>query len=212
MLKRAQSFRRLLLVATALALGAVLPNPAAAQVGTYPSGLYPSYAYPYYPAYRPSVSAIPGYSSAINRYNGYIPGNTYRPGFDPGFASSYARIARSVTPPRTGQSRFYIPSAIEQEQVRAATDSARLEVIVPSDAALWFNGWKAKSTGPVRQFQSPPLSAGHKYTYTVEARWEENGRPVMQTRQVIVSAGGFVRVDFSRPADAGDQAKKNKER
>jgi uncharacterized protein (TIGR03000 family) len=198
------------LMAGALALLAALPVTAVAQVGSYPSGLYPSYAYPLYPAYRPSVSAIPSYSSSINRYNGYIPGATYRPGFDPGFTSSYARTLPSVSPPTTNSYRFYIPGERGGDQARTE-NSARLEVLVPGDAMVWFNDWKSKSTGPVRQFLSPSLTPGHKYAYTVRAQWEENGRPVTQTREVVVSAGGQVRVDFSAPANT-DQEKKNKER
>src|SRR5262249_8168882 len=112
-----------------MALVPTLPNVAAAQVGTYPSGTYPSHADPYYPAYRPSVSAIPSYSSAINRYNGYIPGNTYRPGFDPGAASLYARIV-PVQPPSAAPSRFYIPTQTAADQGPAA-NSAQIEVLVP---------------------------------------------------------------------------------
>ena len=197
------------LMAAALALLAALPVTAVAQVGSYPNGLYPSYAYPIYPAYRPSISS-PANSSSINRYNGYIPGATYRPGFDPGFTSSYARTVPSVTPPSTYPYRFYIPGERGEDQARTE-NSARLEVLVPGDAMVWFNDWKSKSTGPVRQFLSPSLTPGHKYSYTVRAQWEENGRPVTQTREVIVSAGGQVRVDFSAPANT-DQRKKNKQR
>ena len=208
MVKKSALCYGFMLSAAALALVSVLPSRAAAQVGTYPSGTYPSFAYPYYPAYRPSISAIPSYSSAINRYNGYIPGNTYRPGFDPGFAADYARIAPSASRPGPAPSRFYIPTPTAADRGPAA-DSAQIEVVVPGDAAVWFNDWKGKSTGPLRRFQSPPLTPGQKYTYAVKASWEKNGEPVTQTRQVLISAGAHVRVDFSAPADTGD---KNKER
>jgi uncharacterized protein (TIGR03000 family) len=190
---------------------AALPLTAAAQVGTYPNnGLYPSYAYPLYPAYRPSISSIPAYSSSINPYNGYIPGANYRPGFNPGFTSSYARTLPSVSPPSTYPYRFYIPGGRGEDLARTE-NSARLEVLVPSDATVWFNDWQSKTTGPVRQFLSPPLTPGHKYTYTVRARWEENGRPVTQTRDVVVAAGTQARVDFSAPGDT-NQDKKKKQR
>jgi uncharacterized protein (TIGR03000 family) len=202
MLKKTRLFGGVLFSAGALSLVLVLPDRAAAQVGAYPSGTYPSYAYPNYPAYRPSVPATPSNSSLINPYNGYIPGNTYRPGFYPGAASLYARVAPGVTRPNVSPSRFYIPTDTVADWGPAAY-TAEIEVLVPDDAAVWFNDWKGKSTGPVRRFQSPSLTPGQKYEYTVKARWEENGRPVTQTRPAFVTAGARVRVDFFAPADSG---------
>jgi uncharacterized protein (TIGR03000 family) len=197
-------FCGLLLSAGALALAPVMPNRAAAQVGSYPSGTYPSYAYPYYPAYRPSVPAPS--SSLINPYNGYLPGNNYRPGFYPGAASLYARIGPAVTRPSASPSRLYVPTDTVADRGPAA-DTAQIEVLVPDDAAVWFNDWKGKSSGAVRKFQSPTLTRGQKYEYTVKARWEEKGQPVTQTRPVYVSAGAHVRVDFFTPADSAEKKK-----
>jgi uncharacterized protein (TIGR03000 family) len=178
------------LLASALALPV-----QAAPPGQY--GPYPTYASPLYPAYRPPSPSVGGplYPSAGN-YNGYIPGSNFAPGYDPGFPSSYWRVS-PLPRPSTARTRFYVPSELESVDA----DRAQLEVLVPSEAILWFNGWKARSTGSVRTLQSTPLVPGRKYTYTVKAQWEENGRQVTQTREVGVSAGTRVRINFLPSAD-----------
>jgi uncharacterized protein (TIGR03000 family) len=50
----------------------------------------------------------------------------------------------------------------------------------------------------MRRFVSPLLKPGREYTYQVRARWMEDGREVVQSRRVTVSAGAEVSVDFTR--------------
>ena len=58
----------------------------------------------------------------------------------------------------------------------------------------------ARSTIAFRSaFTTPPLEPGYSYSYTIRARWTENGRPVQQSRTVPVKAGGTTRVDFTSP-------------
>jgi uncharacterized protein (TIGR03000 family) len=66
---------------------------------------------------------------------------------------------------------------------------------VPANAEVWFEGAKTTSTGSVREYQSPPLSPG-RYTYHIRARWTENGRDITQTKNVTVSSGAHVTVEF----------------
>jgi uncharacterized protein (TIGR03000 family) len=75
-------------------------------------------------------------------------------------------------------------------------------VKLPARAKLWFGKWQVKGTGPVRRFQSPPVKPGHKYTYTIRARWKKKGHTVTQTRRVVISAGTRVRVNFPIPRKA----------
>jgi len=68
---------------------------------------------------------------------------------------------------------------------------------VPANAEVWFGNEKASlQQGPVREFESPPLTPGDEYTYSIRARWMENGRTVERTKNVDVKAGSVVRVDF----------------
>jgi uncharacterized protein (TIGR03000 family) len=50
-----------------------------------------------------------------------------------------------------------------------------------------------------RVFVTPPLDVGSSYTYSIRARWTEDGKPVEQTRNVPVKTGAQVRVDFTSP-------------
>ena len=60
---------------------------------------------------------------------------------------------------------------------------------------LWFNGTLTAATGTVREFNSPPLSAG-KHIYDVQARWIENGQDMTEAQKVEVTPGSHVEVDF----------------
>ena len=85
------------------------------------------------------------------------------------------------------------------KDVTAPEGVARITVIVPADAEVFFDGNPTKQTGTQRVFDSPPLKPGSRYTYSVRARWTADGRPVDQTRSVPVRAGAQIRVDFTSP-------------
>ena len=78
---------------------------------------------------------------------------------------------------------------------------AHLTLRVPADAAVYVNDLPTTSTGAVRTYTSPPLLPGLTYTYTVRARWLENGRFVTQTRDVVISAGAQITTSF--PVSSG---------
>jgi uncharacterized protein (TIGR03000 family) len=73
---------------------------------------------------------------------------------------------------------------------------ASIEIRVPADADLWFDGYKSSQMGPVRKFSTPPLKAGQNYAYDIRARWTVNGAPAEQTRTVVVQPGERARVEF----------------
>ena len=74
-----------------------------------------------------------------------------------------------------------------------------MTVIVPADADVFIDGAPMTQTGTERIFNSPPLEKGYRYSYTIRARWTEDGSPVEQTRTVSVTPGKGVRVDFTSP-------------
>jgi uncharacterized protein (TIGR03000 family) len=82
-------------------------------------------------------------------------------------------------------------------------NGADVEVWVPADAALWFDGVPSEQTGARRGFVTPPLTPGQDYTYQVRARWTEDGRTVNRTKTIHVRANGRTEVDMTRP-DSGD--------
>jgi uncharacterized protein (TIGR03000 family) len=132
---------------------------------------YPRY-YGYYPYY--------GYSNYYPYTYSY---GSSSPAYDSGDYGSYGDVTSS-----------YLGSDLS---ATAQPDtSAHVTVSVPADAEIWIDDTKTTSTGAVREYQSPPLTPGIQYTYEVRARWDENGHEVTQTRQVAVTAGTRVNVQF----------------
>ena len=91
------------------------------------------------------------------------------------------------------------PLPHERYEPPAPDNRAVITARVPQGAELRFDGVKMPATGPLRQFKTPPLKPGQRYAYTVEARWQENGREVTQSRRLPVSAGANVRLAFPLP-------------
>jgi uncharacterized protein (TIGR03000 family) len=73
---------------------------------------------------------------------------------------------------------------------------AQIDLQVPADAQVWFDGEKTTQTGSPRQFVSPPLTPGRAYTYEVRAAWKEGGREVMESRRLSVRAGDHLTASF----------------
>jgi uncharacterized protein (TIGR03000 family) len=67
---------------------------------------------------------------------------------------------------------------------------------LPAGATLWAQGQKIPGSAASREFHSPTLQAGHRYTYDFQASWQKNGRTVTQDQKVIVTAGAHVDVHF----------------
>jgi uncharacterized protein (TIGR03000 family) len=78
-------------------------------------------------------------------------------------------------------------------------------VKVPANAEVWFDQTKMTSTGAVREYQTPSLAANRRYSYEVQARWEENGRAITQTQTVWFMAGKHTVVTF--PTSPGSSSK-----
>jgi uncharacterized protein (TIGR03000 family) len=87
-----------------------------------------------------------------------------------------------------------------------ADDTAHVTVNLPAGARLWVDDTPTTSTGQVREFDSPPLTPGHRYAYDFKASWNENGHEVTQTKKVEITAGAHVNVSFPRSPKATAQA------
>jgi len=59
---------------------------------------------------------------------------------------------------------------------------AQVEVHLPAEALLEFDGARTRSTGAVRTFHSPPVAVGYKYSYTLKATWR--GKEIVKVVQV----------------------------
>lgn len=170
-------------------------------VGTAPwaSNFGPRYNYSYYSGTIPWWSGGSDYTSYYsfpNSYRGYnytYPSTNYQPGSTGGMTYTY---------PSSNYQVYYPPTtptgspAGGTTATREADNAAHVEVRVPANADIWFDGTKTTQTGTVRHFVSPPLDAGRAYSYEIRGRWMENGREVNQSRTITVRPGSQQTVDF----------------
>jgi uncharacterized protein (TIGR03000 family) len=81
----------------------------------------------------------------------------------------------------------------------AQENVARIRLVVPADAQVWFGNKATKQRGETRQFESPPLTPGREYVYDVTVRWrDKDGQELTRTRQVSVWANSTVSADFTQ--------------
>jgi uncharacterized protein (TIGR03000 family) len=74
-----------------------------------------------------------------------------------------------------------------------------LELRVPAEAEIWFNGEKTTQRGTDRVFRTPLLPAGKTFQYEVKVRWSREGKAEEQTKTIPVRAGEQVRLTFPTP-------------
>jgi uncharacterized protein (TIGR03000 family) len=137
----------------------------------------------------------PNYGYGYGYPYGYGYGHSYGHGYGYGYGPSYDNGYRSY---------YYDEPQSDSTTAYATTSAATIDVLVNDpDARVWVQGRETTSRGTERTFTSPGLESGYSYTYTVKARWTENGETLEAERQVTVSPGTRVTVDFTRgPARA----------
>jgi len=144
-----------------------------------------------------------GYNpGGYNPGSGYYPGSGYNPGgyYGSGYSSPYYRGGYYSNPSYYSSPSYYVdpaPSTIIQQSYYSApaAQTALMTIIVPnSNAELWFNGVATSQRGMTRTFTTPAmLQSG---SYSIRARWTQNGQIVDQTRRVDVQPGQSLTVDF----------------
>jgi uncharacterized protein (TIGR03000 family) len=77
--------------------------------------------------------------------------------------------------------------------------TAAIEVRLPPQAELWFDGTPMAQAGDRRLFLTPPLQPGVTYTYEVSARWRQQGEEVKRYERLAVRAGESLVVEFGPP-------------
>jgi uncharacterized protein (TIGR03000 family) len=78
-----------------------------------------------------------------------------------------------------------------------APNRARLIVELPADAKLYVDDRPVQATSARRTFHTPEIELGQAYYYDLRAEVVRDGKPVTETRRVIVRAGAVIRTDFS---------------
>ncbi|HLN29321.1 MAG TPA: TIGR03000 domain-containing protein [Gemmataceae bacterium] len=145
---------------------------------------YPGYGY--YGWDYPSYYGYDSYGYAPDYYS-----------YQPDYYSNYASPDYSYFGTASGD-RFY-GSVTSGRRSAEDVNSAFIDLRVPPNARVLFEGQKTTQTGNFRRYISPALTPDKDFTYDVEAQWTENGRVVKRARKVHVRAGQTVMVDFLRP-------------
>jgi uncharacterized protein (TIGR03000 family) len=83
----------------------------------------------------------------------------------------------------------------QKQEETSASNRARVIVQLPRDAKLYIDDKQVKAA-PRRTFRTPALAPGEAYYYEVRVEVNRNGKPVSETRRVIVRAGQDARADF----------------
>jgi uncharacterized protein (TIGR03000 family) len=66
---------------------------------------------------------------------------------------------------------------------------ATIVVSLPAEARLMIDETATASSSERRVFVSPELNPGQEYHYTLKAEWVRDGKPVVVSKQITVSAG-----------------------
>jgi uncharacterized protein (TIGR03000 family) len=139
-------------------------------------------------------------------YGGYYP---YYGSGDPGYAYNYtpdsSYSAPSYNAGSLGEINTTTPSynrTLPRTQPSAIDDNAVLIGLrVPENAEVWIDGQKTTETGAFREFTSPALQPGQKFTYDIKARWTENGKEVVRDRKLEFYAGDRLMVNLLAPVN-----------
>lgn len=142
------------------------------------------YGYPYYGWY----SSYPSYD-----YYSYPSYDYYNYGYP------YAASDSGLAPLGSYATTTPYPGSEESMMPAQAINEVTVNVEVPSNAQVWFEGQKTNETGSSRTFVSPPVNPNQEYIYHIRARWQQNGKTMDQTKNVTVHAGDRITVDFRQP-------------
>ena len=197
--------------------------------GGYYNGGYHhgGYYYPYhgnamYYPYRPGLYAPYGFYRPYYGYGGFGPGLGFGGlgyglgGFGLGYGLGYGLGGYGLGG-YGGYQPYYgttivnptvvvAPLAVGQAPTASAPppdNAAHLQLVVPENAEVLFDGGKTTQTGTMREFVSPPLLAGKLFDYTITVRTlDADGKVNADKRVIHVRANDWFRIDFTRPAPA----------
>ncbi|HEY7326736.1 MAG TPA: TIGR03000 domain-containing protein [Gemmataceae bacterium] len=179
--------------------------------GPYRPGLYAPYGFyrPYYP-FGPALAAGGlGFGLGLGLGYGLGSNGLYRPyyGGTTIVNPTTVVVAPPAVPPVAGAPPLAagvppVAAGATPPQTQPPPDNAaHLQLVVPPNAEVVFNGDATTQTGATREFVSPPLTADKTYDYTILVRYTDaNGKAVNDRRVIHVRANDWFRIDFTRPA------------
>lgn len=111
---------------------------------------------------------------------------------------------------------FFLPCAIlaqpptelpREESPAPDTDPPPAEIVdapamirlqVPIGATVLVDGYRTRQVGMMRHFQTPPLPPG-TYPMTLQVKFTRDGRPVRFQKEIMISGGSEISLDFREP-------------
>jgi uncharacterized protein (TIGR03000 family) len=115
-----------------------------------------------------------------------------------GFAPGYQPTAGSgAFIPRERDDTLPLPKKDENGSQSSAPTKARLIVEIPTDATLSIDNKVVKVTDGKRTFTTPTLVKGQTYYYDLTVEVVREGKPLAETRRILVRAGEETRADFT---------------
>jgi uncharacterized protein (TIGR03000 family) len=174
---------------------ATMPN----QGGYYAGGW--QYAAPWSGTYQPvpggvqyAAPAAPGYYQTEPGRNRTQAGERETQGTQPGTKDTEpAKNKGTKAPGGTEEKSSRIPSI-------TGPAPTTVEVTLPADAKLSFDGTPTRMTSAHRVFVSPPLDRGRTYYYTLTAEITRQGQPITVRERIAVWPGQTTRVTLSFPS------------
>ncbi len=110
----------------------------------------------------------------------------------PTYPGAVAPGTGTGTPPKGEQ----LGNPTKDKETMVAPTRAKLVVELPADAKLYIDDLPMKTPSGLRSFNTPTLEPGQAYYYMVRAEVIRDGKPITETRRVIVRAGQTIRANF----------------
>jgi uncharacterized protein (TIGR03000 family) len=153
-------------------------------------GFYRPYGYgfyrPYYGAYLPYYDYPYDYG-AVGFYSPYYGDLWSYP-----LAAAYAASSSYI-----GDGQAQGPAPTDQQP---ADNAAHLQLTVPENAEVLFDGTRTTQTGSVREFVTGTLTTGARYNYKITVRYADaQGKVVQDVRDIGFQANDWFSIDFTRP-------------
>jgi len=174
-------------------------NPGYYNSGSYGTGYYNQGAYN--PGYYNSGSYSTGYYNPGSYYSNMNSGYNNMPAYSEN-GSMMANQSNSNF--QSGTSGYYSPSDSMNNR------SILVQLHVPADAQVWFDGNATQQQGEWRDYISPPVDTDKPLQYEVRVSWTDaNGQKVDKTQAIKVRAGHRSVLDLMRETSSSSQDQQN---
>jgi uncharacterized protein (TIGR03000 family) len=167
--------------------GAVISSPAYG----YPAYGYPAYSYPAYSTWSGGY-----YQPVVRSYA--TPAYTVSPTYPTGGVVQTSGVVQTGGVVQAGGTVVQDSGIVQASSVSTAAAPAKIEVTVPADAEVWFNGEKNTDAGEQRKFVSKELQPGMPHTFTMTIRQMNNGQEMTREFTVPMQPGEDSKMD-ARP-------------